>query len=712
MEFLAAVARGTWFVLYEGALYIMLGFAVAGILREFLPTHLIARHLGAERPRSVVLAALFGAPIPLCSCGVLPAATALRRKGASRSSLTSFLISTPETGVDSIALTYGLMGPVMAVVRPVVAVTTAILAGCLSILVRDEPDAAEPQADEHGAGCDALHAGHEHAAAATLDDVAAPPAPPAERGRRALHYGFVTLLDDLAFWLTAGILFTGILTALLPDDFFGVLGWDRGLAPMLVMLVVGVPLYLCASASTPVAAALVAKGLSPGAALVFLLAGPATSLAAIAISSKLLGLRRLRIYLGSIAVVSVTAGLFVDAFLADAIRATTLGAGRGPESGLLVLLKLAAALAFTGLLAVSFQRTRFREGRADVREQGARLRQALQRFDPRMLLRLPVLAAAGLLALVLFGPPSVLVVGPGERGIAMRFGRVVAPDLGPGLHLHLPPPLGRGLVVDTELVRQVAVGFRLDPEGARAGLSAQSYYLTADENIVDLRSVVHYRVDDAVRFALGLDDADDLVRSLARSELLRIVSGTPIDTLYATARRQTEQALRRALRERAAGLALGLEIVDARLLDVHAPPAVHDAFRDVASALEDRQREVHEASGYRAERRAEAEGEAAALVEAARAAAARAAAMAASESAAFAAVASVHAEDPGTMETRLHLETLERALAKPRLFVLALGDRASDVDLWLGGAPLAPAPLPIPIEGSGPGSGAQRGGRR
>ena len=130
-QFLIAVASESARILYEGSLFILLGFLIAGLLHEFMPTRIIARHLGEDNSRSVILAALFGAPIPLCSCGVLPAATALRRKGAARSSVTSFLVSTPETGVDSIALTYALLGPLMAIVRPLVAVVTAIIAGLL-----------------------------------------------------------------------------------------------------------------------------------------------------------------------------------------------------------------------------------------------------------------------------------------------------------------------------------------------------------------------------------------------------------------------------------------------------------------------------------------------------------------------------------------------------------------------------------------------------
>jgi hypothetical protein len=159
-----------------------------------------------------------------------------------------------------------------------------------------------------------------------------------------------------------GIVLTGVLAALLPDAFFSrVLGWDRGFVPMLAMMLVGVPLYLCASASTPVAAALVAKGLSPGAALVFLLTGPATNVATIALVGQMLGRQVLRVYLGSIAGVAIAAGLLLDWFAADLVRNAVFSSTQAPDGGLYAMLKIGAALLFVALVAASFRRTRFRD---------------------------------------------------------------------------------------------------------------------------------------------------------------------------------------------------------------------------------------------------------------------------------------------------------------------------------------------------------------
>lgn len=712
LDWLTVLATETALVLYEGALFILIGFAIAGLLHEFLPTEVISRHLGRDDPKSVALASLLGAPIPLCSCGVLPAVAALQRKGAGKAPLLSFAISTPETGVDSIALSWALLGPVMAIVRPLTAVATAMTAGLAAIFVRDDAPTTplEPTLAAHAHPAAGAGDACEDACAAAEGA----PAPPPDRSwrarsRRVLGFGFGTLLDEIAFWLVVGVLLTGLLSALLPDRFFSdVLGWEKGLLPMLAMAAIGVPLYLCASASTPVAAALVAKGLSPGAALVFLLTGPATNAATIAVIGSLLGRRHLRIYLGSILAVSLAAGLLLDATFADAVRGAALG---GPERDgpWLATAKLLAAAAFVGLLALSFRRTRFREAIADLRGQIARLGLALAGFDPRRLLRPRSLALLALLLAVAFGPSTLLVVEPGQRGVVQRFGRVVASDLAPGLHLHLPPPLGSGTAVDVELVRQLTIGYRATPEGERVSIPEQAYYLTADENLIDLRGVVHYRVSDARTFATGVETTDDLVQSLARGELAKVAARTPIDTLYTTARAEVEQRWREALRARIAALPVGCALVDARLVDVHAPGNVHDAFRDVASAFEDRARDVHDASGWAAQRVAEAKGEAAAVVEASRGAATRARELAAGETRGFAELARVHDARPSVTALRLRLETLERALAAPRKVIGGAHDRRGDVDLWVGSdgtprlelPPLATPPPPTPRPGPG-----------
>ena len=679
-------------VFYEASVYLLAGFFVAGLLHVYLPADLIARHLGRNDARSVGLAALFGAPIPLCSCGVLPAAASLQKQGAARAPLVSFLISTPETGVDSVALTYGLMGPVMAVVRPVVAVVTALVAGIASIGVREDETApgssaaalsddacADPACDDASApaggrdSCDETHA----------PGAAAPS--PAHRFFHSLEYGFTSVLDDIALSLLVGMLLTGVLAGLLPDNFFDeVLGWGSGIMPMLAMIVLGLPLYLCASASTPVAAALMVKGLSPGAALVFLLVGPATNLATMAVVGRLLGRRLLGVYLGAIILVSLMAGLLVDATLADSIQVASFG-DVGRDSDAVFVLKAMSAVGLVLLLLRSFVRKGYRTVWRDAAEQLLQTGRALKAFRPGNLLRGPVLAAAVAIAAVASVPAFTLIVDPGQRGIIQRFGRVVAADLEPGLYFHLPAPFGRGTAVDVGLIRQVTVGFRGGVNGARRVVDEQAFYLTADGNVIDIRAVVQYRVRDPAVYALGVEETPAVVLGLARRELVSLLSRKPIDRIYTVDRRSTERELRDRLARRLASLGIGSEILDVRLLDVHAPGRVHDAFRDVASALEDRQRDIHVATGAATQSTTAATGEAERITQRAEGRAVREMRRAEGRSAAFRDTAAVHRASPGVTEARLYLETLERSLELPRKYIyMPEADGGGDVDLWIG----------------------------
>tara|TARA_R110002096_G_scaffold11766_1_gene42900 strand:- start:6579 stop:7676 length:1098 start_codon:yes stop_codon:yes gene_type:complete len=307
MDFLFDSLEATWAMVRMSAPWLVVGFAVGGLLEAVIPKTWIQGYLGGNRYRSVLRAALIGAPLPLCSCSVLPTASALRRAGASRGSTTAFLISTPETGVDSIGVTWALMDPIMTLARPIGAIFTAIGAGSL-VNGLDKagklgPDEQEPEAPSAAACCHATPA-----ADVPLD------AAPAERGSwpvRAWRKAVGPILEDLAPWLILGFLASGAITVLVDEDALAhaaLTGWSG----MLLMLVAGIPVYVCASASTPVIAALMAKGLGPGPALVFLLAGPATNLATLSVIRGTLGSRILGVYLGSIAIGALTLGWLVE----------------------------------------------------------------------------------------------------------------------------------------------------------------------------------------------------------------------------------------------------------------------------------------------------------------------------------------------------------------------------------------------------------------
>jgi uncharacterized membrane protein YraQ (UPF0718 family)/copper chaperone CopZ len=269
--------------------YLLLGFFFAGVLRVVFPKGMITRYMGQRSFRSALNASLLGVPMPLCSCGVLPTGIGFYKNGASRGSTISFLISTPQTGVDSVLATYSLLGLPMAIIRPVVALATGVFGGLLGNV-----------AERNGA----------------MDKVRTGPAEePHERSLRELfRYGFIELLQEISRWLIIGMLLAAFLSVLIPADFFTQSISSEYLA-MLLMLLASVPLYICATGSIPIAAVLLMKGLSPGAALVLLMAGPATNIATMAVIGNTMGRKSLWVYLVSIIGGALFFGILINEFI-------------------------------------------------------------------------------------------------------------------------------------------------------------------------------------------------------------------------------------------------------------------------------------------------------------------------------------------------------------------------------------------------------------
>jgi len=295
-EVLVQIAVACWLLAGEMAPYLLFGFLMAGLLSVCISPAFVERHLGGVGVGPIVKASLFGVPLPLCSCSVIPVSASIRQHGASRGATTAFLLSTPQTGVDSIAVTYGLLGPVLAIVRPVVALATGLLGGTL-VAVGDrgaeDGDARSEVSDENSR-------------AATLSRI-----PPVECVKRILHYGLVVLPRDIGGALIIGLVISGVLSAVVPPELFPqYLG--TGLLAVLVAIALSIPLYVCATASVPIALGMIHIGVSPGAALAFLIAGPATNAATVATVWRLLGRRTAFIYLTTVAVVAVACGLLVD----------------------------------------------------------------------------------------------------------------------------------------------------------------------------------------------------------------------------------------------------------------------------------------------------------------------------------------------------------------------------------------------------------------
>lgn len=284
-----------WDVLGDMAPYLLFGFLMAGVLSVYMSQRFVERHLGGKGFWPVLKASLFGIPLPLCSCGVIPVSASLRKQGASKGAVTSFLISTPQTGVDSILVTLALLGPVYAIFRPVASFIKGIIGGMAVSIFDPEDKPSKTPSEECTDSCCSTNNNN-------------------EKGNilgRIFIYAFITLPRDLGKGLLIGLIIAGLITVVFkPHQFDAILG--GGILSMLIMMLIGIPVYVCATASVPIAAALIAAGVSPGAALVFLLTGPATNAATIGTVWQVMGKRTAVIYLASVAITALASGLILD----------------------------------------------------------------------------------------------------------------------------------------------------------------------------------------------------------------------------------------------------------------------------------------------------------------------------------------------------------------------------------------------------------------
>ena len=294
--------------------YLLLGFFFAGVMHAFIPGMVYNRYLGGKGFKSVFYGALFGIPLPLCSCGVLPTAMSLRKQGASKGATASFLISTPETGVDSIIATYYVLGLPFAVIRPVAAFCNAIMGGWLINKFGDKDEVVP--VDASAKTCCCHHKQEETHHEGFLGKM-----------REALRFGFVEMIEDIGKWLVIGLVIAGLITVFVPDEFFALFRGNTQLS-MLLVLCIAIPMYICATGSIPIAVALMMKGLTPGAALVLLMAGPACNMASILVINKTLGRKSLVFYLVSIITMAILWGHVVDYLLPAEWFQMALSVGR------------------------------------------------------------------------------------------------------------------------------------------------------------------------------------------------------------------------------------------------------------------------------------------------------------------------------------------------------------------------------------------------
>ncbi len=374
------------YLLNEMAPWLILGLVFAGLLKVFFPQDKVQKYMGKSTTKSAVNASLLGIPMPLCSCGVIPTGISFFRNGASKGATNSFLISTPQTGVDSIFATYSMLGWPFAVLRPIVAFVTGILGGILTnqfVKEKPAPKAAQkpvftgfamapaagkptngslltvtPQAQKkpsNGAVCNDSSCGC-HAEK-----------PKGNAFMQATHYAFIELLQDIAKWLIIGFLIAALISVVLPDDFFSSFK-GLGFLEILVILAASVPIYICATGSIPIAAVLLLKGVSPGAALVFLMAGPATNVATISVIGSTMGRKSLFVYLGTIIGGAIVFGSLINWLIpADFILSKVMHIHSGEHEMVPMWLQITSSVVLIGSLIFGYFYSRFEKSKQKIK---------------------------------------------------------------------------------------------------------------------------------------------------------------------------------------------------------------------------------------------------------------------------------------------------------------------------------------------------------
>jgi len=701
--------RQTWQILLDSSVYILFGFLVASLLHVWMQRSRIADTLRGMGTRSVLAATLVGLPLPLCSCSVLPAAISMRRRGASKGATLAFIISTPEAGLEaSLFLTYGLLGGYMVLARLVAGMSIAVVAGVVENLVaRRWPEPEVPPASVPPECCptDPLcETEHDHAHDHEPTGFA-----------HGFRHAFVNIFDDIVGWMVLSFFVAAAINVFIPNNvLLGMLGnpW----VAMLVLLAVGIPLYVCAEASTPIAAAFILKGVSPGAALVFLLAGPATNFGSIAVLTRELGRRTVAVYLAVICIMSIAFGAIFHALdqRYDLVRAT----GGAVDDWIPIQVKQAAALVFIALAIVSFFRL----------HGPAWLLTSANRVLPFQLSPRAASALLAILLLAAYGMSGFATVGPDEVGLVTRFGRVVDSSAKPGVYWVWPYPIGRLDRVNVSRVQRTLLGEgTIGSDGNPTIDESEAWAWLGDENVASLKYAVHWSIDPArmrdYKYGLGdeprsspsapprqqtlknrqqqtasqnepVREDERLIRAAALAACREVLSTWTIDTIYTTGRKEAEAAIQKRLAEHCADVGSGIAIESFRFLDVHAPVEVHDAFRDLASAEEYKATQIDRAKADEARRIPLAHGRAALQEADARAYAVQTVTAANSEAQAYSAILVAAQENPRVTRTRLYLEALDQVLPKLRLYLQLddAPDRPLDLYFTEGRQQLPPAP--------------------
>ena len=732
MEFFRTTAS----IFFETAPFLILGLFLVGWLSVIIPRERIIRYMGGGNIKSAFFASLFGLPLPLCSCSVVPVTLGLKRKGASREANLSFLISTPETSIDTVILSWGILGPFMAWFRPAVSLITSLFAGLLSIAERTDrpPEAVDESAGEtgtpeeervllEGIGFRKVGKALIFAVRRMIYRVKAgmkrnpPEIPPCEGpsflkiSGVASKYGFVSILDSLSDWFVLGIVIAGLLSSFVPQGWFSSLPGGN-FAAMVFMALIGIPMYVCALESTPIAAVLIAKGLSPGAALVFLLVGPATNFTSLIMLMKSFGKRFVSVYLASIVIVSLGAGYLLDVLVEAFEIPVAYQFMSGGVSGFWTVFSWVSSLCLLVLLLLSLRRKdwsitvgKLRRGMRNISGFFGLLKagaEGVKTFSPARL----ILRVAGI-ALVIMMITGLYTVPPGAEGFELTFGKLSRTGVPPGLHYHLPAPVQRHLIYPVGEVRVVEIGYRLDKEvlqrwknktitrntvGWHSFFTTMktdqevSNYLLGDENQIEAKFSVHFRISDPVSFFFEHYDGNAVVRRVTEASLKTYFADSSIDIAMTTGRGIIEAEITEKIQKILDQYGLGVELLHLYVVDLHPPVEAVSAFRDVASAMEDRQTRIHEAYTARASALPLARGREEGIIKEAGAYAETTMKQSLGDSERFVRLETEYRVSQGASRLVLFLESMERALPGKKIY-LAPQDllEKSTVKVWPAG---------------------------
>ena len=794
MEIITGIVQGllgifasAWEIYLLIAPLFLLGLFIAGLLYILISQAAVLRIMGGEGLSSVATAAAFGIPLPICSCAVIPIVATLRKKGASRPACMSFLITTPESGTDSILVTWVLMGPIMAIVRPISSFFTALIAGISTIALLRGPDSPKEIVHHHH-GHD--HHDHDHFHGeddpatvgpkglyqsvrvalvkswfsligwTRLNDWNRPILEPVSTnavklpklpdvvplrtvGKRMFTFAFVEMADDILLALVIGVLLGGVVLVAVPDDLVeqGLSGWQM----YAIMLIAGIPLYMCASASTPIGAAFVAKGVSPGAALVFLLTGPATNTATIVVLMQQFGLRFVSIYLGSIVAGAVVCGVLLDMTLIYLGWELALDLD-AQESGFIGVLEWGGAILLAVLIVWRFWKGAATAGFHDlignIRSIALSIGGLSGKAHWRQLFsfRSRIMQVGVPIVLFAYIASGLTSVPTGYMGYGKLFGEVRRTALQPGLHYAPPWPIGAIDVLPHTVLHRVVVGLDKSlqiedediggaalgnssngnlmwhsPKDLAASKSDHAEFLTGDENLMRTLITAHFQITDPYVFYYRNSNSMEAIVHAIEATTREFFATQEMDELLSTKRSEIEHFLytdivnHLGLVERghhitmhpneqetevmqnidtgmgvvhAQSPPIGIKLISVNIVDVHPTQETLAAFREVTDAVQEKQTTILEAERAFTLLVPRAVGNAEIEVQRSLALSEGKKLQAEAEKSAFIAKVESVSRAPEVLKDLLWHETVERAYKDRQTFILPANSMPQDLTLW------------------------------